>query len=53
MRRGQILTKMRLGDAIEKVAQPIASAIDRATGTKLKECGACKKRKAWLNNLTK
>ena len=44
---------IRLGDAVEKVAQPIAGAIDKATGTQLKECGGCKKRKEWLNGLTK
>jgi len=45
--------RIRLGDAVEKVAQPIAGAIDKVVGTNIKECGGCKKRKEWLNNLTK
>lgn len=37
---------MKLGDAVEVLAKPIAKAI----GMK-KPCGACAKRKAWLNRL--
>jgi hypothetical protein len=45
--------RILLGDAVEKVAQPIAGAIDKVAGTNIKGCGGCKKRKEWLNNLTK
>lgn len=38
-----------LGDRVEKIAQPIARAIDRVFGTKLASCGGCKKRREWLN----
>ena len=38
-----------LGDRVEKIAQPIAKVIDRVAGTRIQECGGCKKRKAWLN----
>lgn len=38
-----------LGDLVERIARPIARAIDRAFGTKLASCGACKKRRDWLN----
>lgn len=44
---------IKIGDAVETIAQPIAGTIDKLTGTELKECSACKKRKEWLNNLTK
>ena len=44
--------RLRLGDAVEKVAQPIAGAIDKVAGTNIKGCGGCQKRKEWLNNLT-
>ena len=43
------LQKLRLGDKVESVAQPIAGAIDKVLKTNIKGCGACKKRKAWLN----
>lgn len=38
-----------LGDKVERIAQPIAKAIDRVAGTRIQECGGCKKRKEWLN----
>ena len=38
-----------LGDAVAAVAQPIAGAIDRVAGTKLKGCGGCKGRRRALN----
>ena len=38
-----------LGDKVERIAQPIAKAIDRVFKTNIQECGACKKRKAYLN----
>jgi hypothetical protein len=44
---------IKIGDAVEVIAQPIAGTIDKLTGSKLKECSSCKKRKEWLNNLTK
>jgi hypothetical protein len=40
-----------LGDIVERVAQPIAKAIDKFLGTNIKECGGCKKRKKFLNEL--
>lgn len=40
-----------LGDAVAKVAQPIAGAIDAVAGTHLKGCGGCKKRQEKLNKL--
>jgi hypothetical protein len=40
-----------LGDLVAAVAQPIARAIDAAAGTKLAECGGCKKRRAALNRI--
>lgn len=43
--------KIRLGDRVERIAQPIAKAIDKVAGTNIQGCGACKKRKEWLNNL--
>ena len=50
--RDEIRKKIKLGRAVEKVAQPIAGAIDKVAGTNIKECGGCKKRKEWLNGLT-
>jgi len=38
-----------LGDLVETIAQPIAKAIDKVAGTKIQQCGACKKRKEYLN----
>lgn len=38
-----------LGDQVEKIAQPIARAIDRVAGTNIRNCGGCQKRKKWLN----
>jgi hypothetical protein len=38
-----------LGDLVAVLAQPIARAIDRMAGTKLKTCGGCAKRRAKLN----
>ena len=54
-RVSQIIGRQRkpfgLGDAVASVAQPIARAIDRVAGTKIAECGGCKKRRAALNKL--
>jgi len=41
--------RIRLGDAVATVAQPIARAIDRVAGTDLQNCGACKRRQARWN----
>ena len=38
-----------LGDRVERIAQPIARAIDRVAGTNIQGCGACQKRKEYLN----
>lgn len=38
-----------LGDRVERIAQPIARVIDRVAGTNIQGCGACQKRKEWLN----
>jgi len=38
-----------LGDRVEKIAQPIAKIIDKVAGTNIQGCGACKKRKEYLN----
>jgi len=38
-----------LGDRVEKVAQPIAKIIDKIAGTNIQGCGACQKRKEYLN----
>jgi len=38
-----------LGDRVERVAQPIARVIDRVAGTNIQGCGACQKRKEYLN----
>lgn len=53
------LTRMRPGDMVAKVAQPIARAVDAATSvlpakmhTDLQNCGGCEKRKALLNGET-
>lgn len=42
---------LRLGDAVESIAKPIAKSVDKAFSTKLSECGGCKKRKEMLNRL--
>ena len=39
-----------LGDQVEKIAQPIAKIIDKVAGTNIQGCGACKRRKEYLNN---
>ena len=38
-----------LGDRVERIAQPIARVIDRVAGTNIQGCGACQKRKEYLN----
>lgn len=41
----------KLGDLAEALFGPIANKIDKTLGTNIKECGGCKKRKEWLNQL--
>lgn len=41
------------GDVVERVAQPIAKAIDRVAGTAIANCGGCSKRRDALNKLTR
>lgn len=41
-----------LGDAVAMIAQPIARTIDAAFGTDVQNCGGCKARQQWLNELT-
>lgn len=43
--------EIKLGDMVEKIAQPIAKAIDAIAGTDIQNCDACKKRKEKLNNI--
>ena len=38
-----------LGDRVERIAQPVARVIDRLAGTNIQGCGACQKRKEYLN----
>lgn len=38
-----------LGDAIARIAKPIARALDRVAGTNLENCKPCAKRQAKLN----
>jgi len=38
-----------LGDRVERIAQPIAKMIDKVAGTNIQGCGACQKRKEYLN----
>lgn len=48
--RKKVVRPEGLGDRVEKIAQPIAKAIDRIAGTNIQGCGACQKRKEYLNN---
>jgi hypothetical protein len=47
--KGATLPRGLLGDKIARIAQPIARAIDKVTGTKLAKCGGCKKMKERFN----
>lgn len=40
-----------LGDAVERVVQPLARLSDRVLKTKLAGCSACSRRRAWLNQV--
>ena len=45
----RIAQPIGLGDRVERIAQPIARVIDRVAGTNIQGCGACQKRKEYLN----
>jgi len=38
-------TNVGLGDRVERIAQPIARAIDRVAGTNIRGCSACQGRR--------
>jgi len=38
-----------IGDVVHRIAQPIAKSIDKVAGTNIQGCGACQKRKEYLN----
>lgn len=40
-----------LGDAVAKVAEPVAAMVDKLTGSRLVGCGPCGQRKDKLNRL--
>jgi hypothetical protein len=44
-------TTYGLGDLVAAVAQPIARGIDAVAGTRVAECGGCKKRREALNQI--
>lgn len=50
-----LLRKYRpgLGDMVERVAKPIARALDKVLGTKLGDCDGCRRRRDKLNRLTR
>lgn len=57
MRKRKVATKAArttkgLGDLVEKVAKPIAKAIDKVVGTDIEHCDGCDKRKDFLNRLS-
>lgn len=39
----------KLGDEIEAIAKPISKAFDKVAGTKISNCGGCKKMRERLN----
>ena len=43
--------KLKLGNAVAVVAQPVAAALDYLLKSDLKNCGGCAKRKDRLNEL--
>ena len=43
------LKRLRLGDAVAVVAQPIAKVIDKLIGTDIQHCESCADRKKRLN----
>jgi len=48
--RPQDLPVLGVGDQVERIAQPIAKVIDKVLGTKIQECGGCKRRRDRLND---
>jgi hypothetical protein len=44
-------TTYGLGDLVAAVAQPIAHGIDSVAGTRVAECGGCKRRREALNQI--
>jgi len=51
LRKARQLARPGLGDLGAAGAHPNARAIDAAAGTKLAECGGCKKRREALNRI--
>ena len=47
-----MIKKIRIGDAVAWVAQPIAERIDRVAKTNIRNCLSCKRRIEKLNSLT-
>jgi len=47
----RVLRRMRLGDKVHSIAQPIAHAIDEVFGTEIQGCGSCADRREKLNNI--
>lgn len=43
---------MKLGDAVEVVAQPVARGLDHVLGTNIQGCQGCQGRKQELNNFS-
>lgn len=39
-----------MGDLVHVLALPVAKALDSVFGSRLSDCKACAKRRAWLNN---
>jgi len=48
-----LVKEIKIGDAVHRVAHPIAKSIDRVAGTKIQHCRQCQNRRDWLNELTK
>lgn len=44
-------SRRRLGDAVEKMLEPVVEVIDNKLGTNIKGCAGCQKRKEILNQL--
>jgi hypothetical protein len=51
-RRYKAHKPVRLGDLVAAIAQPIASTIDRLTGSNLTNCKGCAHRKETLNKIS-
>jgi hypothetical protein len=50
---GKIKNKKKLGDQVERIAQPIAKTIDHLLGTNIQGCSGCKRRKEALNKIAR